>query len=737
MGGSNIFEEQAKNRLSRLQQDRESERATTLIENSSKLDPLNTLFLYIIRKKDLQNLIPDYELYACRQLFGSGTSHESYFGLARLLVYEGRFHQALRVLNSAIQLNADPLYKTWRTVLKIIITSKSEEVDEKTANFFSRFTCFCFNRKNQIYTQSVEEITDSIEKWWSYMELSLKGLSELEPPEYFATKIKNQDAYFGYLAWSEILFRKNEWELSLDILKELKKVYSTRPEAYIKLWHHYFYTLKDYEQAEDIVSEAILAVCLRLGGWDNYYILFCIYLAKSQFKLKRTKECLDFLHRKFIESPTYPVFLYYYGKYSAKSEDYLFIGSAIGSLHESLRLCDHTRHGHIYYWLSKTYIFSRQYTEAYDKIRLALKNLENTHIKKISQLKRWLADIQPSIVKIQEIDNLLSMDMDKTTYKHCKKLCYEVKDLHKQTVDVLYAKMLWKMNRLEEALKKLYAASGDCTVKMDAYFLLIRYLEAQGNYKCMKTVAVEMLGKCRSPQVPSHVWMKANMVYAKVMVKNNKPGKAILVLKCLAKVLPPLPFLEVKYTKLLQRAASIQDLTYASMQVVDSVNAYCYSSYKNSFVAANVNIRDFPQKLLVEEVAPLPISKGGKSSQARKKHRNITEFFGSPRRYGKRKSAEIKDMKEQKELTILGVTIPNLSDFKGFSICSQPLFLYKIAKIAEKFGMCLQDGLYAIADYEQLLKLEKDALFKEKRRKKVLRIKQSLEGKLKEFENNI
>lgn len=728
---SNVVEEQAKNRLSKIRQERESERQTLTVEKSHKQDPLSSLFLYVIRKKDLQALIPDYELYTCRQLFSSGTTHESYFGLARLLAFEGRFHQALRVLNSAIQLNADSVYKNWRTVLRVKVANKAEEVEEKNQGFFGGFICCGFNKKNVGISESIEEMPESVEKWWSYMELSMKGIGELEPPQYFAAKIKEIDPYFGYLAWSEVMFRRNEWQVALDIVKELIRVYGTRPEAYIKLWQHYYYVVKDYEQAEDTASEAVL----KCGSHDlhNYYILFCLFSAKTQFKLKHIKECLDFLQRKFIENPTYPIFLYYYGRYCAKSEDYMFIGSAIGALHESLRLCDNTKYGLIYYWLSRAYMLGRQYIDAYDKIRLAMKYLDSSYVRKISQLKRWQADIQDSILKIQEIENLLGKNFDEASYKKCKRLCYEVKDLHKLTVDVLYAKMLWKLGRFEEALKKLYAVSGISTVKMNAYFLLLKYLEAQDNLKCMKTVATEMIVKCKNPQVPSHIWMKANLLYARVLVKNNKPGKAILVLKCLAKLLPPMPFVDIKYTKLLQRAASIQDLTSAHDQVVDTLNAYSYSTYKNSFMTTCYNVREFSQKLIAEEAAPLPMSTAAKMNQFRKSQRTITEKYNNPRRYGKRKTAEFKEAEENKELTILGVTIPNLMDFKGFSISSQPIFLYKIAKIAEKFGICLQDGLCAVVDYEQLLKLEKDALFREKQKKKVARVKNSLEKKLKDF----
>jgi hypothetical protein len=53
-----------------------------------------------------------------------------------------------------------------------------------------------------------------------------------------------------------------------------------------------------------------------------------------------------------------------------------------------------------------------------------------------------MIDIQESMQKIEEIEDILSKDLNETRYKRFKELCTQVKELHKLTVDVLYAKML-------------------------------------------------------------------------------------------------------------------------------------------------------------------------------------------------------------------------------------------------------------------------------------------------------
>ena len=264
---------------------------------------------------------------------------------------------------------------------------------------------------------------------------------------------------------------------------------------------------------------------------------------------------------------------------------------------------------------------------------------------------------------------------------------------------------------------------------MTGYFLLLNYLEQQNNLKCMKTVASEMIMKCKNPQVPSHIWVKANLIYSKVLVKNSKPGKAILVLKCLAKLLPPMPFVDITYTKLLQRANSMQDLTTAHNQYLESMNAYNYSTYKNSFIFTTYNVRDFSQKLVSEEAAPIP-EFATKINHFRKSQRTITENILNPVRYTKRRTVEVKDEIESKEVTILGVSIPNLMEFRGFSICSETIFLYKIAKISLEFNINLQDGLCAINDYLELIRFEKDLTFKEKQIIKATKLKVDLLDKI-------
>ena len=654
----------------------------------------------------------------CRNHFHQGKSHECLFGLARLLTHECKLDQALELLEAAINASADIVYTTWQGSLAILTSKVSAIAEEERPGVIQRWLCCGVNKQKSTILQNLASLPGSIDKWWMMIELALRGTQGMEPAQFYSAKIKEIDKYFGYLSWSRILFRIEDSANAVKICKELIKVNGNRPEAYLILFSHYYYTIKDYDQAEDVASEAILK--LQSPEIHNYYVLFCIFYCKVQFKLKRTRECLDFLIRKFIENPTYPIMLLYYGKFCTKSQDFLFQGAALGALVECTRLCDVSKLGGIYFWLSKAHMSGRQYKEAMDSIILALKYIEPKQLGKISQLNKWRSSLTESIEKIHTIENLLKTKNFEEHYESCKELCYQIKHLHKHEVDILKAQMYWKLGRSQRALHKLFAVSAISTVKMTAYFILLKYLRELENFKCLKTVAAEMIEKCKNPQVPSYVWVKANLAYAKAMSLNAKPGKAILILKCMAKLLPPLPFVRVDYTKSLQRASSIQDLTQAHSKTIETMNAYSYSNYKNSFVMNANNLRDFSQKVISEEIR-VPSSNNTKKLQ-----RTNTQLFGSFRRYKKQQTLEIKENEDAKDYTILGVCIPNLIEFRGFSICSNPCFLYKISKVSEKFSVNLQDGLSAINDYIELLKFEKDSVFREKMKNKAAGLRDRL-----------
>lgn len=689
------------------------------LEESSKSDMLSPLFFFFIKESHLKFLVPDFECYKCKELFLEAPCHESSFGLGRLAAYEGKFHKAVEYLEKALAVKKDLLYQMWKGVLKVKTAKNFESEQVAPLSFFQRLMCCSAVRRKSGVISELEEIPENIESLWCFLELSLKGLIDVEPPQFYATQMKAINEYYAYLAWGEILTRRNDIAGFVDILKGLIYKFGNKPEAYCILWKHYYYVLKDFELAEDILAEALLKVNSQV--FFHYYILFCIYTAKTYFKLGKYKECIGYLKKKFLEHPTYPVFLYEFGHLSAKSGEFNLNGAAIGALQESIRLCDSSRYHSIYYWLTKAFILARLHIDAYTTGNIALTYLQVTHSKKLSEIKACISEIQPNILKIEEIESFINSEAKTSGFARYKEMCKELKAFNKLTYDILYAKLLWRSGDCERSLKKLYAISGISTVKMTGYFILLDYLKHQKNLKCMRTVSYEMLVKCRNPQVPSTIWMEVNVIYAKMLIESRKPGKAILMLKSIAKILPPFPFIDIPYTKLLQRAKTIQDLTEAHSKVIQSYNAYNFGNYKNSFIDTETNPREFSKKLIEEDDAPGPNLSPNKFDK-RRTNRLATEKFDS--RVFQQKKVFLEDVRDEKDKNnlILEFKSRDNSDGSQFTVCSDPIFLYKIGKIAMRFNICLQDGICAIKDYLELLKYEKDKDLQDLQKNKAVKL---------------
>ena len=206
---SQQIEDHAKEQLNKHRQLKENAHYSLINSELDQVNPLSCLIFFIIKKKHLQSFIPDYELYTCKQLFSSNPCHESYFGLARLLSFEGKFHQAVDLLKTAIQINNDPIYAIWRYVLTV--KTKNKNFNEITpSSYIKSFFCCSVERKEMGIIEKLETIPDSVEKFWAFMKLSLRSFAEIPHPQYFATKIKEIDTYFGYLAWVEVILSKNE-----------------------------------------------------------------------------------------------------------------------------------------------------------------------------------------------------------------------------------------------------------------------------------------------------------------------------------------------------------------------------------------------------------------------------------------------------------------------------------------------------------------------------------------------
>lgn len=364
-----------------------------------------------------------------------------------------------------------------------------------------------------------------------------------------------------------------------------------------------------------------------------------------------------------------------------------------------------------------------------------MKYLDHNEKRKSSDLKRTMKDINQSVAALEEVESILENKLISTNREKCYRLCKDVSvSFHKLAGEVLHAKILWAEGLQDESLRELESAAYMSNTKMTAYFQLLEYLEIKKDYKTMKAIGKELIIKCKNPQVPSNVWIKAHIFYSKILVKNGQYTRAIILLKCFAKVFPIPPHINVPYTKKLQEAIAIQDLNQASVITRDSIELYNFGSPRNSYY--NITNRQIPQslksikspffrnnrefifKFLDEEAAPQPEAGDIVVSHEKKKVAHFSDVLKSYSGFKKFSNLAIKTEEDQDfelmdPIPIMTPTHTGKSAVSGFSVSSDPIFLYKIGKYTAQHKQNPNDGLCAIEDYLTLLKYEKKESFRE------------------------
>mmetsp|Transcript_4459 Transcript_4459/g.4299 ORF Transcript_4459/g.4299 Transcript_4459/m.4299 type:complete len:603 (+) Transcript_4459:650-2458(+) len=548
------------------------------------------------------------------------------------------------------------------------------------------------------------------------MDSGLKHSVDIELPQYYASHIKEIDTYYGYLAWSKFFLKNKETNKALLILQELIKKNQDRPEAYVILWEYTYYTTKDYELCEGISAEAFL----RIIDYDyhQYYIYFCFRYAKSYFRNKKLNNCLGLLLQKYTEHPTYTSFLYHYGRLSSKSGDKSYINSAIDALHECLRLCKKSRFGKIYYWLSLAYINQNKLFDAFSNIKKAIKHLGNSPSQKLSDMTAKLEELRPKIDMKISIEKELNKNLTPQEFERCKKACVELKTFQKDIGDIMYSKIICLEGDEDEAIAQLEEASNNGEFSIKIFSQMFKSLKNKREYRLMKKLGKAMIIRCSSPDIPVSIWMEAHILYADILAINNQAAKAINLLKCLAKVFPPLPFAEVPYTKTLKKAKTVDDLANASATAMETSRSYNYTNYRNS--QANILSGEYFESFLKEQSQPGIPQEGTLASkivedEAGEEISPLERRLSTNENWLKSLSHKIEENRSSRKMPL---EVPKQTNSVLFSLYSDPKFLYKIGKISVMHRQSIEDGLCAIEDFLTLLKFSQS-----NKKKEIFRLK--------------
>jgi hypothetical protein len=519
------------------------------------------------------------------------------------------------------------------------------------------------------------------------------GTSDSKLSRKIASKIKKIDEYFGYLAWSEVFTFENNKDRSLSILKELISFDANRPEAYFKLWKH-FYSSKLFRDSELIAASAFVRVTQLT--FSHYFIVFCICYSKSYFQTGKIRGSLELLQQKYMEHRKFGIFLYQYGRLCIKSGEDCYLICGITALEECLRVCDVSLHGKVWFWLGVGYNSHDFLMKSNSSLQKALKMLPSNDLKKIAEINLILGRQSALISKLKQIEN------NKNLMKH-DEILQKISETHPVEGILAFGKSIWTHSK-EEGFKFLYNYRSTVT-RCDFFFLMFQFAKERKDFTTLKKQSKKLIEKLKGMNVTTSDWLTSHIWYAKSLTYTGKPEKSLILLKCLGKVFPSIPYLEQKYTKFLSSAETVEDLmdcsdiNQSSRQSVHIVS----NAYLQALASQNVPLFLQERKDLAQQIYSTdPVFQKSPQPSTLFEDRNSTRHSRNPQmskfsQYSKFASQNFEFMMEKR----------SKNEFFGFSLSSDPEFLRIIAKVALRAEDSSKDGLLAIEDYLEIVEDQK------------------------------
>lgn len=529
-----------------------------------------------------------------------------------------------------------------------------------------------------------------IEIFWALMHLSLLDYltigQEIESPLYYASQIKDIDDFYGYLAWSEVFIRSqtdSNQVRSESILKELIQIYPSRPESYIKLWY-YYYASKAYSAALEVAEMAFLKLA---GSSEEYTVILNLNYAKSLYKMEKFQSAFELLQMMYTQNSQYSVYLYHYGRLCLKSRDKECLGSAVGALEECLKTSSEGRHGNISYWLMVGYSAGNDKFQAYTFAKKGIKHfssvigkfsshcifnkaLEKKVMGKMNEMKNLVKDMHIGVLNMEMLESILE-NFEINKLEEVKIHCKNIAKFDQIEGNILKARVLLAIGDDASAIKLLRETMSLGSLKMKAFFLLVKVLSQYSDTCEIEKLCKEMMGKCRNSKVPVQIWIKTHIIYTKCLVSNGEYQKAILVLKSLAQVQPP-PFIpDLKYTKRLQMATDKLQL----LHVADSLQYDANPCEDDIQTIINSRTRLLGSKRNLSSIVI--------ESDSENEVVPVNSFDNEEIK------SESPSKSKNSKLSFTDTNVAGVS-YK---------FLYFIGKISAKYEVCIEDGFHAMHDF--------------------------------------
>lgn len=365
----------------------------------------------------------------------------------------------------------------------------------------------------------------------------------------------------------------------------------------------------------------------------------------------------------------------------------------ITALEECLRVCDVSVHGKILYWLGNAYNTNDEVTKSNSSLQRALKLLGNTEKQKVSKINLLLGRQSALMTKLKQIENCkMSLRPDEITQR--------ISESHAIEGLLAFGQSIWSYDK-QAGFDFLYTYRNSIT-RCDYFFLLFNYARALKDFSVLKKQSKKLLRKIKNLSISTSDWVNCHIWYSKALAYTGKPEKGIILLKCLGKVFPDLPYLDIKYVKFLTAAETVEDLldcnltqTYrqsihivsnAYLQALATRNVPLFLQEKK-FEAQNIYLRDS-----IIENSPNPSELCPEERNSLRPTHRPKAGLGKFSNYSKFASQNFEFMLEKR----------TKAGFFGFSFSSDPEFLLIISKIALKHETGTKDGLLAIEDYLEI-----------------------------------
>ena len=336
---------------------------------------------------------------------------------------------------------------------------------------------------------------------------------------------------------------------------------------------------------------------------------------------------------------------------------------------------------------------------------LSVAHLKSSEIDKkiIAKSRKNIERNSQLIGKLKQMENskiLLCNDEVKT----------KLSETHLVEGVISIGKSMWKIN---QALALEFLLSYEKIItRCDYYFLLFSYFKIAKDYQKLKTYSKRLLKKCKSLLMTTKDWIMCHIWCAKAMKLIGKPEKAIFLLKCTGKVFPNLKYYDIKYTKILANSNTVTELLEASnFQRVISPSVHIVSNAYLDILASKDTPLFLQEKKGMAQMiyATSSIANGSVMSNSSKYSEVQIEEYNPIDRQLLRQSARFSSKLASGKLDIL-MQSRELLGFNGFSLSSDPLFLYCIGKFSSKSGVEYSDGLAALEDYLELVEDQKKRL---------------------------